>query len=410
MESINAASLADCKKTKQALIFLTLASQPMSALYSLMPFILIKDLAATPLQLAIFVSLRPILSFFSFYWGFFFNKSGQHLIKNIRIANGIAYLPCCLFAWSNEVWLLIGAFACFQLFHRAGIPAWIEVIKRNVPQKKREQTFSVSFAASFIVSGIFGILIGTLLDFHSYFFKFVLFGIAIFGLCSLFILKDIGPADDQEMPEKNPSSIPQCFKILHQRKDFRHFQIVFMIGGATLMLIAPALSNYYAKIIRLSHLDISLARFVFMALGVFCSTYFWNRIFQTKHINVLTIPILCGFGLFPLFLLLAQINIAALYLGFFIYGVAQAGSHLVWNLSGISFSKESSSIPFSQINLLMIGMRGLIFPFIGTALLTGIGAIWTLGIGIAFCFIGAGYALFFNSQVVPKGLSNDSLS
>ncbi|GAB4189186.1 MAG: hypothetical protein Tsb0015_09770 [Simkaniaceae bacterium] len=164
------------------------------------------------------------------------------------------------------------------------------------------------------------------------------------------------------------------------------------------MLMAPAFSNYYVNSISLSHTNISIARFIFMAVGVFSSTRLWNHLFQNNHINTLTALILCGFGLFPLFLLMAKIHLAALYLAFFIYGIAQAGSHLIWNLSGISFSYEKSSMPFSQINLFMIGMRGLIFPFLGTLLLNMFNVIWILILGMILCFIGAIYAL----MKVPK--------
>lgn len=382
-----------CRPTRTALIFLNILSEPLSAIYTLLPFIFIKDLHTTPLQLALFISIRPILSFFSFYWGSFFNKNTANLLKNVQLACIFAHLPFLLFAFSNNVWFLLISAAFFQLFHRAGTPAWLEIVHRKLPKNIREKSFSYSFAAGFIVSGLFGIFLGVMLDSNPNFFKILLFLASSMGLCSLLFLRSIPPIETEEKPAVQKGALKESFKLLYQRKDFRHFQWIFMVGGATLMLMAPSLSVYYVENLSLSHLKISFARFVFMALGVIPSTIFWNRIFQVNHINRLIGPILIGFSLFPVFLLLTQWNLWLLYFAFFIYGIAQAGSHLAWNLSGITFSKGKNSLLFSQVNLLMIGIRGLIFPFLGSFLCQLWGAPTILILGTFLCLAGATFAM-----------------
>lgn len=386
---------AVCRPTKWALIFLNIVSEPLSAIYTLLPFIFIKDLQASSLQLAIFISLRPLLSFFSFYWGSFWNKNTANLLKNVKVAALLAHLPFLIFSFTSNVWLLLIASAFFQLFHRAGIPAWLEIVKRRIPQKTREETFSLSFAAGFVVSGIFGIFMGTMLDKSISWFSLLLFFASSCGLLSLFFLRLIPISTEKESsiaPKRNP--IQDSFHLLRSRRDFLHFQTIFMIGGATLMLMAPALSHYYVENLSLSHVDISYARFIFMALGVMTSSYIWNRLFQQHHINKLIGPILGGFALFPLLLLITKFDLHLLYVAFFIYGIAQTGSHLIWNLSGISFSGGKSAVLFSQVNLLMIGIRGLIFPFLGSLLCQQISAPFVLFLGIIFCLLGAFYSVY----------------
>jgi hypothetical protein len=103
----------------------------------------------------------------------------------------------------------------------------------------------------------------------------------------------------------------------------------------------------------------------------------------------LTLWILFGFGVFPLILLLAQYHLSFLYLGFLVYGIAQAGSHLLWNLSGTLFCAEQDSSPYSRVSLLMVGIRGAIFPILGGLLCDLCGQVAVLCMGMSLCFMGA---------------------
>ena len=45
-----------------------LLNGPLFALYGIMPFILFKDIGASPLQLAALVSIKPVVALLSAYW------------------------------------------------------------------------------------------------------------------------------------------------------------------------------------------------------------------------------------------------------------------------------------------------------------------------------------------------------
>ena len=165
----------------------------------------------------------------------------------------------------------------------------------------------------------------------------------------------------------------------------------FMFGGIGLMLIAPALAIYYVEDLKLSYSSISIARYVFMGFGIILSTYFWKNALLKISFSKLLIFILSGFSFFSFFLLFAKTNILFLNLAFFVYGVSQAGSHLLWNLSGTIFSKNQPSISFTSINILMVGIRGAVFPFIGGMLCLFFKPQGILLLGIIMCMSGAIY-------------------
>ncbi len=389
-----------CKKTRLALLWMNLTSEPLTSLYTLLPFILRKDLAASTLQLSLFVTLRPVLSVFSFYWSSYISHRKHKLLSNLMGAWLFARLPFLLLPWIDNVWYLLFAAGVHQLFNSAGIPALIEILKRNIPKQPREKAYSFYYLLRFVESVVIGISIADILDGSGTSWRMLFFVSALIGLTSLFIQRRITPLE-QEEPVPAPAPIKNyllqpwkdCFSLLRSRPDFAQFQWGFMIGGFGLMLIAPALAVFYADVLFLSHAEIATARFVLMGIGVILSTLLWRRGIQEIAIPRLTAWILMGFALFPLTLLLTPLNRSCLYVAFFIYGVAQAGSHLLWNLSGTLFAQEQSSAPFSSTNILMVGLRGAVAPILGGLLCDLFGALPMLFIGAAISLYGAWFML-----------------
>jgi hypothetical protein len=166
-----------------------------------------------------------------------------------------------------------------------------------------------------------------------------------------------------------------------------------MVGGSAIMLILPAASSYYVDVLHLSYTDVTFARFISMGIGVAASSYLWTVGLSKVPLLQLTVGVLFGFSLFPLVLIFAGWNIGYVYLAFFLYGVAQAGSHLIWNLSGTFFAGDASSVPYTRTNLLMHALRGAVMPLLGGWLCDLVGAISVLYVGTALC-VGGGLILW----------------
>jgi MFS family permease len=382
-----------CPKTRLALLWMNLASEPLVSLYTFLPFILCKDLDVSTFRLSLFFTLRPVLSVFSFYWSAYLKEGRGKLVSNLIWACVLAYFPFLFFPLLGNIWYLLAASAVFQLFSRGAIPSLIEILKRNIPKQPRENAFSLFFLLSFIESGILGLIFGFLLDTHRIDWRLLFFSAAAIGLSTIFLFRRLIVPTRESDTDASSLSLAhpwrESLSLLRKQEDFVHFQWMFMIGGAALMLMSPALSKYYAQTLSISHTDMAVARFVFMALGVAVTSYWWRKSLSKISILQLTLWILIGFGVFPLVLLLAQYHLSFLYLGFLVYGIAQAGSHLLWNLSGTLFSADQDSRPYTRVNLLMIGLRGAIFPLFGGLLCDLFGQIAVLYIGMSLCFLGA---------------------
>ena len=387
------------KKTRFALLYMQLANEPLMALYTLLAFILRKDLGASTFQLTVFVTLRPVISFFSFYWSSSLTRQKEKLLSNLTWAWVLGRVPFVFFPLFHSVWYLIFASALYQLFYRAATPALIEILKVNMEKKRREKLYSLTFLLCFAESIFLGLFVGKFLDAYPFAWKILFVISSLLSISSLFFQKKIplpSLLPDKNMPPKAQSKLIQpwkdCIYLMRRYPDFATFQWGFMIGGFGLMLIAPALAIYYAETLSLSHGTITIARYIWMGLGVLISTFFWKRGIEKFKINQLTLLILVGFGFFPLFLLFAKKSLIFLNLAFFLYGVAQAGSHLLWNLSGTLFaSEEESSSKYTGTNVLLVGIRGLVGPALGGLLITALNPSIVLAFGALICFLGSVY-------------------
>jgi MFS family permease len=388
-------SAQGCRNTRHALLWMNLASEPLISLYTLIPFILRKDFGSSVFQLSLFITLRPVLSVFSFYWSAYLKEGKGRLISNLVSASFLAYFPFLFFPWVGNFWFLLFASAMYQLFSKAAIPSLIEVLKRNIPKKPREHVFSVFFILSFVESGFLGLMFGGLLDSHAMDWKMLFFFASLIGLSSVLFFFRLRVPELPKSAESSDVSASlahpwrESFELMRKRADFAHFQAAFMIGGSALMLMAPALSCYYADTLALSYTNLATARFIFMAIGVAGSSLLWKKGLSHVPLLKLTLWVLVGFGLFPVALLMARIDLWFLYLAFFVYGVAQAGSHLIWNLSGTFFAAEQDSSPYTRVNILMLGLRGIAMPLIGGLLCDLVGPTPLLLLGIFLCLFGS---------------------
>ncbi len=109
--------------------------------------------------------------------------------------------------------------------------------------------------------------------------------------------------------------------------------------------------------------------------------------------QVTSLVFIC-FSFFPIALMLAKISLNFLYAAYILYGLAQSGSHMLWHLSGPIFAKNEDSSKFSGINIVMVGLRGLVAPMLGGLIYTVAGWQVGLGVGTLLCLFGSWYMLF----------------
>lgn len=388
-------SLNTIKKTKQSLIYSSLLHGIFVSFYGLMPFILRKDLGATAFQISLFTMLKPAVAVFSFYWSIRL-ASLKSLRSNLVIAGILARIPFLFFFFFHNIWYMIFASCIYMLFSRASIPAWMEILKLNLKKSTRERMFSLSSILAYTEGVVIALFIGYFLDSYKSGWKIIFFASTLLGFLGVFIQGKI-PLLENGVREKKEKGLLNPWKdgldLLKRNREFAIFQLGFMICGFGYMLAVPALFIFYADNLNLSHTQMTVGRYIFMGLGFVFFSPVWTKLMSRLSMNKLLGFVCIGFGIFPIFILMALFHSLWLYVAFLSYGIFQAGSHLIWNLSGPFFAKEEDSSKYTAVNVLSVGIRGLIAPMLGGFLCNWINPVIIFLLSVSICF-SASYIVF----------------
>lgn len=395
--------------TRLALVWSSLLNEPFTILLTMLPFILFKDLGASAWQISLVVALRPSVSLLSFYWNAYQARRQSSPRKSLILAGVLARLPFLFIFWTGSAGYLIFASAVYMLFARASMPPWMEVLKRNLAKESRERLFSLSYMMGYAEGVFIGLGVGFLLDFDCHLWRMLFFASALFGLFGVWLQARVPLTPETAEKPILTTSLWQeichpwkeSWRLMRTKPEFAHFHWGFMIGGAGIMLVATVLPEFFVKSLELSHTEFSSARSLCMGLGVVISSSAWGRAMGRFRLAPLTGGVVFLFALFPACLLLAPGGIAWLYVAYVLYGIAQGGSHIVWHLSGPLFAGKEDSSLYSGVNVVMVGLRGMIFPFLGSLLCSFSGPLFVLGLGMALCLYGTYFMLWRQKVTLP---------
>lgn len=372
------------KKTGRSVIWSNLLSEPLFTLYGFISFILYKDLGASAFLISLITMLKPVVTIFSFYW-----RLGS-LRSSVLWAGFWMRAPFLLCPWFDSAWFLAGAAVSYMFFYRAAIPAWVEILKRSLP-KERDRAFSMSSALGYLEGVGLSLAVGALLDAESGLWKVCFSVAALIGLGSLWVQSRIVVEETPCRPRVSWKELVvkpwrDSWQLMRSRPDFARFQWGFMLCGFGIMLIQPALPIFAVDDLKISYLEMAVALSIAKGLGFALSSPLWSRWMDWVPIDRIASWVFLIVGLFPIFLGLSLFSGWWLYAAYFLYGVGQGGSHLVWNMSGPIFSGKEDSAKYTGVNLVLAGIRGAVGPSLGGILAVTLGPVTGLILGSFFCF------------------------
>lgn len=389
------ANMDALQRTKSAFLWTRVLNTPFWAVFGLLPFILYKDLHATPLQVAVFIALKPLVSIFSPYWSARINKRRDRLLGNVIGANLLKHAPFLFFPFIDNPWFLILSSGLYMMLHRGGVPAWMEILKLNLPGEKRERVFAYGTALGYLGDGIFPFVLGWLLDGYVESWRWIFPVVSVISLFAVFYQARIPIPKGEERGEEGSfrTRLLEPWKsardLMRRRPDFVRFQIgLMLLGGGGLMLMQPALPAFFVDVLELSYTELAVALTLCKGIGCALTSSYWARWMNQVDIYRFSSWVTALGSLFPLFLLAAQFHVVWLYIAYMAYGVMQAGSELSWNLSGPIFSKEEESSAYSSSNVLLVGLRGAVVPALGSLLaVMANSAVEVLALGALLCVL-----------------------
>jgi MFS family permease len=357
-------------------------------------FILYKDLGASAWQIALLTMLKPVITILSFYWSAGLKGRGRKLKSNILWAGLWMRAPFLLCPWFDSSWFVIGAAVNYMFFYRAGIPAWMEVLKRNLPEGKRGRAFSLMSALGYAEGVVLSLAMGGMLDRDPSLWKGLFVGASIIGLLSCLVQSRIEVASLERDVEAVRVSLKEVIirpwrdslRLMRGRPDFSRFQWGFMICGFGIMLIQPALPLFCVDDLGISYVKMAAAISIAKGLGFALSSPLWARWMDKVHILRMASAVFLSVALFPILLAFSVFDLFWFYFAYFWYGIGQGGSHLVWNMSGPIFAGKEESSSYTGVNVVLAGLRGSVAPPLGGMLSVLWGPISVLVLGGVLCF------------------------
>ncbi|WP_052236385.1 MFS transporter [Candidatus Protochlamydia amoebophila] len=397
------------KNTQFIFIASKLLNSPLGAMYNLLSFIICKQLGATPFQITLLISSKPLVALISFYSSVFIKNRPERLKSLIISSTILSFIPCFAFPFVTNCWFFIFAFALFMMSAKAMLPAWAEIFKRNIGPEGRSAIFSKGSTVNYLANIFVPLLLAPILDYYPLIWTEIFFILALIQLAHVvFLLRLKVRLEEHESSSFAPNSFSfrsvifdpwkNSWQLMKQRPDFRNYQIVFLLGGTGLILSQPVLPLFFEQILHLSYTQLIFAVSLCKGIGFAITSPLWANAFNRISINLFNFFVTALAGLFAIVLATIQQEVLWLYLAYLIYGIMQAGSEMSWHLAGPRFAKQEDSTLYTSVNIAMIGLRGCIAPFIGELLFctTNFSVVFFCSAGC--CLAGAFYSYWLEFQ------------
>ncbi|MDE3045764.1 MAG: MFS transporter [Verrucomicrobiota bacterium] len=381
-----------------------LLSSPLEAMFTLLIFILSKDLGASPLQIAIIACSKPIVSLIAFYASSFLQGRPECIRIFLLGAICTGSIPCLFFPFIDNIWFFVASYPLFIASQRAVFPAWNEALKEKVGLSQMPTLIAKGVSIHYFLLICIPVFCSFFLDQNPQIWKVLFCGLGALQLLSLFLILFL------KLQSTKVQSLPFSFRsitigpwqsglrLLRQRPDFARYLLLFFLGGAGIIAIQPIIPIFFKETLRLSYQELTLAISLCKGVAFIATSEIWARLSQRMSLYRLNGYVNLFSCLFIALLVLSSGNTAWLYAAFLMYGIMQGGAEISWNLSGPMYSEKKESTAFSNLNLALVGIRGCICPVIAslTFLYSSSSAVF-IGAG-CLCFLSLLYALWLDRQ------------
>jgi len=332
-------------------------------------FILViaRKTGANDAQMAFLTSAPFICSLFSFYWAHL--SETRKKMSFLVLVRSIGRAVFLLSLLAPKGWLYALMVLLFWLFEYMGFPAYIGIVREVYPERYRGRALGyvrVEMASVAILAAYAG---GHLLDEIGYRYVFPLG--ALFGLTSLYFFKRIKVESDNRITNKRPFSLKNLVMVFKNDRGFFRYSLIFFLFGFGNLLASPLYPIFLVDELNVSSSLVGKLGALYSL--VWMMFYFiWGECID-RHGSLRTLIIIIFMVAFiPLSYGLAQ-NIWPIVVATLISGAVWAGTELCRISYITSVSSEATVQTYWGIDYTLMGIRGIIAPFLGVKLMGLIG-------------------------------------
>jgi len=323
---------------------------------------------ASSFQMALLTSAPFLGALFTLYWSRLSNRTSK--MKFFIWVKLLARTMIFLMAIAVNPWIFIALVFLNSFFEQAGSPAYTGIMKEIYPDGFRGRAMGYA-ASEQALSAILACLIGgVLLDRISYRYVFPLAAtIGIFSLTYFGKIKTKSNNNGQN--QRKQGFIPfEAAELFRQDRPFFYYCLIFFMGGFGSLLAMPLYPIFLVDILHASNTLMGTLASI-SSLFWMISYIFWGRWIDKKgEISLLTISFLL-ISLIPL-LYAVSFNLWFIILASVVSGFT-IGTELIRINYIAKISRDENVQTYQGIDFSLMGLRGIVAPFLGVGIMSLMG-------------------------------------
>ncbi|HEX9371903.1 MAG TPA: MFS transporter [Roseiflexaceae bacterium] len=285
-------------------------------------------------------------------------------------------LPTFLIARAGWLLMLTAAFWLLEAFPA---PAYARVVQAIYPARYRGRALAVVRTGMVLALLVTTPLAGLGLDHLGYRVLFPIAGLV--GILATLTFTRLR-IDERAQPQQQARSLGGVWRILGQNRRFARYLFGFAVYGLGFLMGFPLFAVVQVDRLQLTYTTIgalSLAQSLFWLLG----NMVWGRLVD-RYGGMWVLRANVGIAVLVPLTYIWAFNAWTLLPAFVVHGIISAGVDLGLISTGIELADPGSVAEYSALQATIIGLRGMLAPFVGVGLL-GLGltdrAIFALGCG-----------------------------
>jgi predicted MFS family arabinose efflux permease len=174
--------------------------------------------------------------------------------------------------------------------------------------------------------------------------------------------------------------IHRSLHLLKENKAFAAFERSFSIYGMGFIMMQPIIPIYMVDKLNLSYTNNFLAKGVLSQIGLLLLSPIIGKLHDRMHPFRFISASFALLMVFPILFVISSlwagepvVAVVIVFIAYTIFGVAMAGINVAWNMSSIFFAGKDDASMYQSVHVTMTGIRGMIAPVLGFALLKLVG-------------------------------------
>jgi len=370
--------------------------------YLLFPFVLAKSLHASGALVTLAVTMDTGGMLLALYWGHLMAQSGR---RRWLLRGGLGgRLVLMLTPLATTPVSFVSLLAVVHFFGSLVYPAVNGILQANLPADRRGRVFGQGALVQNLTTAATSLAVGALLERDPGLYRLVFPVMGCLGFVYLWILARLPrPAGDTTADPRSGLgdllAVPrlplgairwrrlagalvapfrEAVQTFRTDRAYLWHEGNFMLYGMAFMMLNPVVPLYFTERLDLGYEEISNARILIASLGVAALGPLMGRLMDRYHpvrLCVLAFAVLTGY---PVALALAG-HVPGLapasmaYFAFGVYALGMSGVNVTWHVGSITFAPRGQGGYYQGIHVTMVGLRGVVGPLTGYAVLRLLG-------------------------------------